>query len=68
MNILLFAVAVLFMVDLIRYRKKQTLDAFLFEQNVWFEWLVVISLIVMIFVFGKYGPAFDPQQFIYFQF
>lgn len=68
MNILLSAVVVLFMADLIRYRKKQTLDAFLFEQNVWFEWLAVISLIVMIFVFGKYGPTFDPQQFIYFQF
>ena len=68
MNILLFSVAVLFMVDLVRYRKKQTLDAFLFEQNVWFEWLVMIGLIVMIFVFGKYGSAFDAQQFIYFQF
>ena len=24
--------------------------------------------IVMIFIFGEYGPTFDPQQFIYFQF
>lgn len=68
MNILLFSVMVLFLVDLVRYRNNQTLDAFLFEQNVWFEWLAVGVLIVMIFVFGKYGPAFDAQQFIYFQF
>lgn len=68
MNILLFSIGILFMVDLIRYKKRQTLDVFLFEQNIWFEWMVMIGLIVMIFVFGKYGPAFDAQQFIYFQF
>lgn len=68
MNILLFAIGVLFLVDWVRYRKHQMLDAFLFEQNVWFEWMVMIGLTVMIFVFGKYGPAFDAQQFIYFQF
>lgn len=38
------------------------------SQNLWFEWFAVIGLIVMIFIFGEYGPAFDPQQFIYFQF
>lgn len=68
MNILVFSVAILFLVDLIRYIKNQTLDLFLFEQNIWFEWLIIILLIVMIFIFGKYGPTFDPQQFIYFQF
>lgn len=68
MNILIIAAVILFLVDLIRYRKKQMLDAFLFEQNLWFEWLVVIGLIAMIFLFGEYGPMFDAQQFIYFQF
>lgn len=68
MNILVFAVLVLILVDLIRYYKKQTIDAFLFEQNIWFEWLVIIALIVMIFVFGEYGPSYDAKQFIYFQF
>ena len=68
MNILVVSVVILLAVDLIRYVRKQTLDAFLFEQNLWFEWTVVIVLIVMIFVYGKYGPAFDPKQFIYFQF
>ena len=38
------------------------------SQNLWFEWFAVIGLIVMIFIFGEYGPTFDPQQFIYFQF
>ncbi len=68
MNLLVVSAVMLLAVDLIRYLKKQTLDAFLFEQNLWFEWAVVIGLIVMIFVYGEYGPSFDPQQFIYFQF
>ena len=68
MNILFVSVLVLLLVDLIRYLKRETLDAFLLEQNIWFEWLVVIAMIVAIFIFGKYGPTFDNQQFIYFQF
>lgn len=68
MNILFFSVILLFLVDLIRYLKKQTLDVFLLEQNMWFEWMVILIMIVMIFVYGKYGPTFDAQQFIYFQF
>lgn len=68
MNILVVAMMILFLVDLIRYRKKETLDVFLFNQNIWFEWLVILVFIVMIFIFGKYGPTFDAQQFIYFQF
>lgn len=68
MNILVFSIVLLLLVDLVRYLKKQTIDGFLFEQNIWFEWFVVIVLIVMIFVYGEYGPTFDAQQFIYFQF
>ncbi len=68
MNILIVSVVMLLMVDLIRVVKGLTLDAFLFTQNLWFEWSVMICLIVMIFVFGEYGAAFDAKQFIYFQF
>lgn len=68
MNILFFAVLLLFLVDLVRYKRGRTLDAFLWEQNLWFQWFAVTGLILLIFVFGEYGPAFDPKQFIYFQF
>lgn len=67
-NILLFSLAILIFVDCIKYFRHQTIDIFLFEQNLWFEWLTIIFLIVMIFVYGEYGPTFDAQQFIYFQF
>lgn len=68
MNILVFSLLLLFLVDFMKYKRKMTLDIFLMQQNIWFEWLVIIVLIVMIFIFGKYGPTFDAQQFIYFQF
>lgn len=68
MNIFVISIIMLLLVDLVRYFRKQTIDAFLFEQNIWFEWIVIIVLIVMIFVYGEYGPTFDAQQFIYFQF
>lgn len=68
MNILFFSTLLLFMADCVRYKMKISIDRFLMRQNLWFEWLAVICAILMIFVFGEYGPAFDSQQFIYFQF
>ncbi len=68
MNILVFSIVILLLVDLVHELKGMTLDAFLFTQNIWFEWSVLIVLILMTFVFGKYGPTFDAKQFIYFQF
>lgn len=67
-TILLFSVLSLLIVDLIRFKLGMTIDKFLFTQNTWFEWLVIIMLLLMIITFGKYGPTFEPQQFIYFQF
>lgn len=68
MNVLFLSLLLLFLVDLVLFRRGQQLDTFLCEQNLWFQWLAMIGLILAVFVFGKYGPAFDPKQFIYFQF
>lgn len=68
MNILIFSIILLALVDLVRYKKKMTIDLFLMEQNLWFEWVAIIGIIIMIFIFGEYGASFDAQQFIYFQF
>ena len=68
MNILVVSVIILLLVDLLKYKRNQTLETFLFTQNTWFRWSVLIMLILFIFVFGEYGPLFDPKQFIYFQF
>lgn len=66
--ILLFAFLIMFLVDLVKYKKKQTLDIFLSSQTLWFSWAFVLGLIFYIFIFGIYGPGYDASQFIYFQF
>lgn len=68
MNVLIVSLAALFLVELVRYFRKQQLDAFLAEQNLWFRWAVLLALIGAVAVFGIYGPGYDAQQFIYFQF
>ena len=37
MNVLIVSLAALFLVELVRYFRKQQLDAFLAEQNLWFR-------------------------------
>lgn len=68
MNVLFVSLLVLLLVDLIRYLKKQQMDAFLAEQNLWFRWGALLALIAAVAIFGIYGPGYDAQQFIYFQF
>lgn len=38
------------------------------EQNMLFRWSVYIITIVIILIFGIYGPGYNDAQFIYFQF
>lgn len=38
------------------------------ERNIGFRWSVYLSAIVLILIFGMYGPGYNPEQFIYFQF
>lgn len=66
--VLFAARAVLFIFGIIKRRTGETLDAFLTKQKILTEWAVIIGLILCIFVFGEYGPTFDPKAFIYFQF
>lgn len=67
-TILTLATLLMIVVDLLKYFKNETLGAFLYRQNLWFRWLVLIVLIVACVVFGKYGIDFDSGQFIYFRF
>lgn len=67
-HILFFSIIILFLIDLIRYKKSITLDIFLREQCLWFRWGAIFILLFYIIIFGIYGPAFEAKQFIYFQF
>ncbi|MBO4336552.1 MAG: MBOAT family protein [Lachnospiraceae bacterium] len=54
--------------SLVRYLKKKTPDAFLSDCRLPVKWLILYILIFAILIFGKYGPGYSQQAFIYFQF
>ena len=68
MKILVLSTILLFVVDWMKYHKKEMLDTVLLRQNTWFSWGCILGLIFVILVYGVYGPAYDATQFIYFQF
>lgn len=61
-----FAIFVVVIIDLLQ-SKISLLEVFS-EQNVLFRWGAYISILLIIIIFGSYGPAYSAQQFIYFQF
>lgn len=68
MCILVAAVIILFLADMVRYRAGKRMDEYLESQNLVFKWFVIICLILFVVVYGKYGPYYAANQFIYFQF
>ena len=68
MYILFIALVILFLIDLIRYKRNITLDVFLERQCLWFRWMTVLFMLFFVIIYGVYGPNFDAKQFIYFQF
>lgn len=63
--IMLIAVAVLITVDYIN-RKNPVAERI--NNTVWFKYVIYLALLFAILLFGYYGPGFDPQDFVYFQF
>lgn len=68
MNILVMALLLLFFIDYLKYKYNKNIDQLLVTQNIWFQYLFIVGLFFFVFVFGMYGPAYNAQEFIYFQF
>lgn len=68
MHILFIALAFLLLVELLKYKKKETLAAFLQKQWIVFRFAFLLFMLFFVVIFGYYGPGFDSSQFIYFQF
>lgn len=66
-NLLLISLAVLFFVDICKY-KKINLNDWICRQGMWLRWLIYFAGIFAVLIFGVYGPGYDAGQFIYFQF
>ncbi|MCF0132920.1 MAG: MBOAT family protein [Blautia sp.] len=68
MNVLLVSIALLVSSDILKYFRKISIVDFLLKQNVLFQYLCIAGMLLAIFIYGAYGPAFDAQAFLYFQF
>lgn len=66
-QVMLWSILILGVVDYIKYKNIKILDVF-FEQQ-WIGRLIIeLFLFFMIVLFGKYGTIYDTSAFIYFQF
>jgi len=64
--IAMLGIVLVIIVDLMQ--RKMSLRSKLSKQNILFRWTMYFAAVLVILVFGMYGPAFSMQQFIYSQF
>lgn len=66
-NLMIICIFILFIADYFKYKGIKISDVIL-KQDYWFRWVVIIFAICSILVFGIWGPGYDSNGFIYFQF
>lgn len=60
-------IAVLIFADILKYRGI-VIREWLQKQGLWFRWVVYLTAVMSVLVFGIYGYGYDAGNFIYFQF
>lgn len=66
-RLMLLSIALLFFADLCK-KKKIVIRKIIMQQDQWARCLILSGAVVLLMVFGKYGPGYDAAKFIYFQF
>ncbi|SKA96788.1 D-alanyl-lipoteichoic acid acyltransferase DltB, MBOAT superfamily [Caloramator quimbayensis] len=64
--IALLGIAVILIVNILQRNKSLRLE--ISKQNCAFRWVLYFAAIIVILIFGIYGPAYSAKQFIYSQF
>lgn len=65
-KVAIFGMIIVLIVDFIATTKGVRIE--LSKQNIGFRWAIYLTAIVIVLIFGVYGPGYSKQQFIYFQF
>jgi D-alanyl-lipoteichoic acid acyltransferase DltB (MBOAT superfamily) len=65
--LMIICIGILFFADICKH-KKIVIRKIIIEQDYWFRWIFIAMAILFLMTFGKYGPAYDSSNFIYFQF
>lgn len=63
----LVCLSVLLFADICK-KKGIVIRDIILKQDYWFRWIFIAFAVLVILTFGKYGPAYDAKNFIYFQF
>ncbi|MDO4459951.1 MAG: MBOAT family O-acyltransferase [Clostridia bacterium] len=66
-RLMLFCIAILIFVDICKHKGIKIREIIL-KQDYWVKWIAIPIMIAFLLLFGKYGPAYDAANFIYFQF
>lgn len=65
--LLIFALMILFVADICKYKGIKIREIVL-KQELWCRWTIYMLGMLIILIFGVWGPAYDASEFIYFQF
>ena len=63
-KIILLCCILVLVVDYLNYKGINVFEKFK-DQNIWFRWFILFALIIIILIFGAYGPGYDASEFIY---
>lgn len=66
--IVAIGLVIVFCVSLYQERSQKQVRDTLAKQSIWFQYVVLIALMVIIFTFGMYGPGVNAGEFVYMQF
>ena len=66
-RLMMMGVLVLLFADFCKM-KKIKIREIIIRQDYWFRWIFISASVGIILLFGMWGPSFDKENFIYFQF
>ena len=64
-KILFFSVVLLIIVGIIKIEKGEEIRVLIASQNIVFRWGIYIALLLIVVIYGKYGPGYSASEFIY---
>lgn len=66
-RLMIIAILILLMADCCKAKGIRIREVIM-KQDYWFRYIFIAVSILLLLIFGKYGPAYDSANFIYFQF
>ena len=66
-RLMLLGIGILVFADFCKLKQIKIREVIM-KQDYWFRYLFIAVVILVLLIFGKYGPTYEAANFIYFQF